>query len=154
MGKLLVPTVVLLVATGWASLVQAQHMSYYYYKPATREPTPRGEQVDKDRNTYTPNQRKQYSYTPIRREAHRYAPYRYRAAVRYASPAGHTAGIWWGVGNRLPASYLASVYAIDFRRYRLPPPPAGYRWVRVENDVYLVATGSGYIRDALYQLFY
>lgn len=153
MDKLVVPTVLLLVATGWASLAQAQHTSYYY-KPATREPTPRGEQVEKDRNGYTRTERNRYTYTPIRRDAHRYSPYRYRAAVRYLSPAGHRAGIWWGVGNRLPPGYLAPAYSIDFRRYRLPPPPAGYRWVRVENDVYLAASASGQIRDALYQLFY
>ena len=43
---------------------------------------------------------------------------------------------------------------IDHARYRLPIPPVGYRWVRVENDAYLVQSASGQIRDALYQLFY
>jgi Ni/Co efflux regulator RcnB len=36
----------------------------------------------------------------------------------------------------------------------LPEPPQGFRWVRVENDVYLVNSASGVIRDALYQMFY
>ena len=43
---------------------------------------------------------------------------------------------------------------MDFRRYRLPPPPGGFKWVRVENDVYLAAAATGIIRDVLYEFFY
>jgi len=48
-------------------------------------------------------------------------------------------------GQRLPAFYRQQRYYVqDYRYYNLAPPPYGYRWVRVENDRYLltsIATG-------------
>jgi Ni/Co efflux regulator RcnB len=49
-------------------------------------------------------------------------------------------------GQRVPVVYLQPRYYVnDYRAYRLPPPPYGYRWVRpYGNDEYLlvqVATG-------------
>jgi len=64
--------------------------------------------------------------------------YRY---VRYAS------------GARLPQGYYGSVYYVDYQPYGLAPPPQGYRWNRVGNDVYLVSIRDGLISQAVYSLF-
>jgi Ni/Co efflux regulator RcnB len=135
----------------------------YYYHPVTKDSYQHssneawrdedGDGVNDARQRNVP-QRTRYHYTPVYRDRHLYSPYRYQPAVRYPQPPGHQSGSWWGVGNRLPAAYYAPKYVIDYRRYRLPPPSEGQRWVRVENDVYLVNSASGQIRDALYQLFY
>lgn len=82
-----------------------------------------------------------------------YPQYRYRAPVRYVYPRGYRA-YQWRVGHRLPASYYHNSYYVDYNAYRLPPPPYGYRWVRVDRDVVLVAVASGLIRDILYGLYY
>lgn len=88
-----------------------------------------------------------------RRDQRRHASYRYRAPHRYVYPRGYR-HYDWRVGYYLPAPYYSSYYYVDYGYYRLPPPPRGYRWIRVDNDVYLVAIGSGLIRDILYGLFY
>ena len=135
----------------------------YYYRPVTKDTYQhssteawRDEDGDgvNDASQRTVPQRTRYTYTPVYRDRHLYSPYRYQPAMRYPQPPGHRSGSWWGVGNRLPAAYYAPKYVVDHHRYRLPQPPEGSRWVRVENDVYLVNSASGQIRDALYQLFY
>lgn len=88
-----------------------------------------------------------------RHDHRRYASYRYRAPIRYIYPRGYRHYNWY-VGSYLPPTYYGSYYYIDHHYYRLPPPPRGYRWIRVDNDVFLVAIGSGFIRDILYGLFY
>jgi len=54
-------------------------------------------------------------------------------------------------GMRAPAVYLQPRYYVnDYRRYRLAPPPRGYRWVRPADDRYLlVEITSGLISQAL-----
>ena len=136
----------------------------YYYHPVTKDSVQRSGTVEawRDENGDGVNdaeqrrvpQRTRYGYTPVFRDRHLYSPYRYQPTVRYPQPAGHQSGSWWGVGSRLPAVYYAPKYTVDHHRYRLPTPAQGQRWIRVENDVYLVNSASGQIRDALYQLFY
>ena len=79
--------------------------------------------------------------------------YRYRAPVRYVYPRGY-APYQWRVGHRLPRHYYERHYYVDYRAYRLPPPPYGYHWVRVDRDVVLVAIGTGLILDVFYGLFH
>jgi Ni/Co efflux regulator RcnB len=43
---------------------------------------------------------------------------------------------------------------VDYNAYRLPPPPYGYRWVRSDRDVVLVALATGLVLDVLYDLYY
>ena len=135
----------------------------YYYTPVTKDSHTRSStEAWRDENRDGVNdaeqrsvpQRTRYHYSPVYRDRHLYSPYRYQPAVRYPQPEGHRTGSWWGVGSRLPSVYYAPRYTVDHRRYRLPQPPSGQRWIRVENDVYLVNSASGQIRDALYQLFY
>lgn len=64
--------------------------------------------------------------------------YRY---VRYAS------------GARLPQGYYGGGYYVDYQPYDLTPPPAGYRWNRVGNDVYMVSVRDGLIAEVVYSLF-
>ena len=79
--------------------------------------------------------------------------HRYRAPVRYVRPAGYR-HVRWGVGHRLPPAYYARPYYVDYRAYRLPPPPRGHHWVRHDNDVILVALATGLVLDVLYDLYY
>jgi Ni/Co efflux regulator RcnB len=58
-------------------------------------------------------------------------------------------------GTSLPSGYYGDPYYIsDYQTYSLPAPPDGYRWNRVGNDVYLVETTDGKVRDAVYDLFH
>jgi Ni/Co efflux regulator RcnB len=54
-------------------------------------------------------------------------------------------------GERAPVVYLQPRYYVqDYRAYHLAPPPRGYRWVRPENDRYLlVEAASGLISQVL-----
>ena len=153
-----------LLAVAMATPAAAQHKKTYYYHPVTKESFTHsstgdvwrdedGDGVNDAHQSRVP-QKTRYTYTPVYRDRHLYSPYRYQPNTRYSKPRGHETGKWWDVGNRLPAEYYAPSYVIDHARYRLPIPPPGYRWVRVEKDAYLVQSASGQIRDALYQLFY
>ena len=81
----------------------------------------------------------------------RRAERRYRAA-RYQAPRGYTAQ-QWRRGERLPASYRSRAYVVDHRRYALAPPPRGYHYVRVGDDVALTAITTGIISSVILQLF-
>jgi len=152
----------LCTAIAFAAPAAAQQKKTYYYHQVTKESFRhsstaevwRDEDGDGVNDARQPPKRTTYHYTPVYRDRHLYSPYRYQSNTRYSHPQGFKSGSWWGVGNRLPAAYYAPSYSVDYKRYRLPEPQTGYRWVRVENDVYLVHSSSGLIRDALYQLFY
>lgn len=74
------------------------------------------------------------------------------AAARYQPPRGYAVRNWRR-GERLPASYRAAAYRVDYRVYRLAAPPRGYHYVRVGNDVVLVADNNGIIASVILQLF-
>jgi len=71
---------------------------------------------------------------------------------RYYAPRGYRYSRW-NRGARLPAGYWGNAYYIDYAPYGLAPPPRGYRWNRVGNDVYLVSVQNGLIAEAIYSLF-
>ncbi|MGA9341152.1 MAG: RcnB family protein [Rhodanobacteraceae bacterium] len=78
----------------------------------------------------------------------------YRAPNAYHRPHGYRQQRW-AHGERLPSSYRAHRYYItDYSRYHLRPPPRGYRWVRVDNDIVLVAVTTGLIDQVLQNFFY
>lgn len=58
------------------------------------------------------------------------------------------------VGSYLPASYYGDPYYVDYVQYNLTPPPYGYRWNRVGNDVYLISTTDGHVSVAMYDYFH
>jgi len=72
---------------------------------------------------------------------------------RYVEPSGYRYNRWVA-GASLPPGYYGDSYYVDYRPYNLPPPPYGYRWNRVGNDVYLVQTNNGLISEVVYSLFH
>jgi Ni/Co efflux regulator RcnB len=81
----------------------------------------------------------------------RRAERRYKAA-RYQAPRGYQARSWRH-GEKLPPAYRGRAYVVDYRSYRLAPPPRGYQYVRVGDDVALTAISTGVIASVIQQLF-
>ena len=78
---------------------------------------------------------------------------RFRGPVYY-HPRGY-AYRPWARGQYLPRAYFASPYYIDnWSYYRLAPPPYGYRYVRVGNDIVLVANANGLIANVIAGVFF
>ncbi len=79
---------------------------------------------------------------------------RFQAPGQYYRPNGYQVRTWRG-GDRLPNGYYRDRrYYVDYRAYRLAPPPRGYQWVRVDNDVILTAVATGVIASVVTGLFY
>ena len=58
----------------------------------------------------------------------------------------------WTRGQYIPRSYVAAPYYVNYRTYRLAPPPRGYAWVRPYRDdgtYYMVQLATGLIAQAL-----
>ncbi|WP_241685771.1 RcnB family protein [Luteimonas sp. YGD11-2] len=56
----------------------------------------------------------------------------------------------WREGERLPLVELDGYWVSDYERYHLHAPPPGHRWVRQDDDRYLlVAAATGIIVDIL-----
>jgi Ni/Co efflux regulator RcnB len=83
--------------------------------------------------------------------AERRAERRY-AAARYLAPRGVQMRRY-RAGELLPPQFRERVYIVDYRPYALPPPPPGYQYVRVGNDVALTATRTGLITSLVMDLF-
>lgn len=92
-------------------------------------------------------------YREWRHEGRHWEGRRHHAPYRYVYPRGYR-DYSWRVGYRLPPPYYARSYYVDYRYYGLPSPRHGYQWVRINNDVVLVAIATGLIYDAMYDLFY
>jgi Ni/Co efflux regulator RcnB len=94
-------------------------------------------------------------------QGHRYShrpSWQYRApavrydVVRYVPPRGYRARHWRN-GDYLPVAYRGPSYVLDYRHYRLPPPPYGYHYVRVDGNAVLAAIATGLIADVVFDLF-
>ena len=73
---------------------------------------------------------------------------------RYVRPSGYHYRAW-GYGDHLPRAYYGHRYVVnDYYSYRLRPPPRGYHWVRVDNDVVLAAITTGIVMQVVNGLFY
>ncbi len=78
---------------------------------------------------------------------------RYRGGW-YVRPSGYHYRSW-RYGDYLPRGYYSRRYIVDdYYSYRLRPPPRGYHWVRVDNDVVLAAIASGIVVSAVYGIFH
>lgn len=92
-----------------------------------------------------------------RRAGHRYYDGRYDGrykVVRYYPPRNYRYHRWYR-GAYLPAAYYAPRYVVhDYSMYRLRPPPRGYHWVRVDNDVILAAIATGLVASVVSDIFY
>ncbi|WP_211251940.1 RcnB family protein [Arenimonas malthae] len=111
-----------------------------------------------DRRDWRHDRRDDYRHRYSRHDDRRWSGYHWRPeyryrAPRYVYPSGYRS-YRWQVGHRLPPAYYGRPYYVDYRHYRLPPPPYGYHWVRVDRDVVLVAAATGLILDVLYGLYY
>lgn len=93
-----------------------------------------------------PQSRHQYSYEGKRYDAHK--------GPEWHAPKGHNSHAVWSRGDRLPKAYRSQNYVVDYRAYHLKKPPHGYQWVRVNNDVLLVAITTGLISYIVIDLFY
>ena len=71
---------------------------------------------------------------------------------RYIAPRDYRY-VRYNSGASLPQGYYGDSYYVDYQPYDLAPPPQGYRWNRVGNDVYLVSIRDGLIAQAVYSLF-
>jgi Ni/Co efflux regulator RcnB len=74
------------------------------------------------------------------------------ASSRYVAPSGYSY-TRYASGSHLPRGYWGNSYYVDYQPYGLAPPPSGYRWNRVGNDVYMVNTRDGLIAEVIYSLF-
>jgi Ni/Co efflux regulator RcnB len=71
----------------------------------------------------------------------------------YHRPPGWVAH-HWGYGQILPRAYWAAPYLIaDYWLFALEVPPAGYEWVRDDDDALLVNTSTGEILQVEYGVF-
>jgi Ni/Co efflux regulator RcnB len=70
----------------------------------------------------------------------------------YYRPYGYAPRVWRH-GDYLPRAYCAPRYFVDYRPYRLSPPPYGYGWVRVDHDIFLTAIATGLVVSAVYDVF-
>jgi Ni/Co efflux regulator RcnB len=83
-----------------------------------------------------------------------HAPARFTMSARYVRPHGYHMHSWRR-GERLPPAYRGSAYVIpDPAVYRLRAPPAGYYWVRVDNNAVLAAVATGVVVDIAANLFH
>jgi Ni/Co efflux regulator RcnB len=79
--------------------------------------------------------------------------YRFRAQP-YAWPRGFGARSW-RPRELLPRFFFEDRYYIDnFFELGLPPPPYGYRWLRVGDDALLVDLRNGLIADVIPGVFF
>lgn len=70
----------------------------------------------------------------------------------WQAPRGYHAQ-QWKRGDRLPGEYRRTAIR-DYRSYHLAPPPRGYEYVRVGNDVVLTAIASGIIGAVIGNVFF
>jgi Ni/Co efflux regulator RcnB len=89
---------------------------------------------------------------------YRYRDAEFTALQRYTAPTPYLPPVNFEMrvfepGVRLPSAWVEPVYYVEHVHYRLPPPPPQHRWVRVDDDVVLVALASGLVADIVYDLF-
>ena len=92
----------------------------------------RGDYRD-DRRDYRDDRRYHRDYQKAARKAYRQDQKNYRR---------------WARGQYIPRDYMGDRYYVNYRTYRLAPPPRGYAWVRpYQNDdtYYMVQIASGLI---------
>ncbi len=71
----------------------------------------------------------------------------------YHRPHGWSAP-HWAYGQILPRAYWGPQYILsDYWLFALEVPPAGYEWVRDDNDALLVSTDTGEILQVEYGAF-
>jgi Ni/Co efflux regulator RcnB len=88
-------------------------------------------------------------------KGHHASPVRYAgtppglAKKPYGMPPGQVKK--WRRGERLPSQYYTQTryYVTNPTVVHLSPPPAGYRWVRVDDNYYLAQTQTGMVSQII-----
>jgi len=114
----------------------------------------RGDRRDERRDDRYDRDGRYDRYDRYDRRENRYerrAERRYNAG-RYHAPRGYQAR-QWRRGEHLPPQYRGQAYRVDYRYYRLPPPPRGYQYTRVNDDVVLTAIATGLIASVVFNMF-
>jgi Ni/Co efflux regulator RcnB len=108
-------------------------------------------------NRHWDDRNDRHDYRNDRDRHERYYDRRYDGrykVVHYSAPHGYRHYTWYR-GARLPAAYYAPRYVVhNYNSYRLRPPPHGYHWVRVDNDVVLAAITTGVVMQVINSIFY
>lgn len=164
MKKILTAAIALSVlATAGAASAQS-----YQGRPAGYQQgydAPRGDRRDERRHERRDERRDERGDRRDERRDDRYGRYenryenryerraerRYNAG-RYHAPRGYQAR-QWRRGEHLPPQYRGQAYRVDYRYYRLPPPPRGYQYTRVNDDVVLTAIATGLIASVVFNMF-
>lgn len=155
MKKLLTAAIAISVLAG-AGAASAQSYGRPYDRDGDRD-RPRAEERYDRRDDRRDNRYERRDERRDVREDRRENRYERRAARRYDGgryyhPRGYQARDWRR-GERLPTAYRSRAYAVDYRTYRLAPPPRGYEYRRVGDDVVLTAIATGIIASVLFGLF-
>jgi Ni/Co efflux regulator RcnB len=62
----------------------------------------------------------------------------------------HVTKYKWSRGHRMSPAERRNMREVrDYRRYRLAPPPRGYRWVQVNNDYLMINIASNVISNII-----
>lgn len=103
-------------------------------------------QTHENREDAKRSAREQYRYERDRARAEqRYERERERIERRHDQRQGR-----YVRGQRLERVYMNDRYYVnDWRAHRLAEPPAGYRWVNVDNQYLLVSLATGIISNIL-----
>lgn len=113
---------------------------------------------DRDHRDYRRDndRRDRRDYRRDRWDHSRYNGYTYRGRWYYGPPPAayerYADYSWrsWRRGDRLPGYYRDRYRVVDYRDYRLRPPPRGYHWVRDDRGEYLlVGIATGVILSAI-----
>jgi Ni/Co efflux regulator RcnB len=156
MKKILTAAIALsvLASAGAASAQSYQgrpHQGGYQGQGGYQQGYDRRDERRDDRRDDRRDERRGDRYDRAESRYERRAERRYNAG-RYHAPRGYQAR-QWRRGEHLPPQYRSNAYYVDYRAYRLAPPPYGYRYVRVDNDVVLTAIASGVIASIVFNLF-
>jgi Ni/Co efflux regulator RcnB len=149
MNRLLVATALAVALMSGAVTVQADGRDQRHERRDDHRRHDRNnDRHEHDRRDFRQNRSHDWS-----RHDHRDGGRRYHYG-RYIAPRGYYHRSWRH-GDHLPSAYYAPRYIVhDYHSYRLRPPPRGYYWVRVDNDVLLASIASGLVVSAVYDLFY
>tara|TARA_R110002074_G_C12287227_1_gene643720 strand:+ start:214 stop:681 length:468 start_codon:yes stop_codon:yes gene_type:complete len=74
-------------------------------------------------------------------------------APAWHAPKGYEAKQTYHRGQKLPSAFRNRSNVVDYRSAHLNKPNAGYEYVRVNNNVYLVQSSNGLIAQIILSMF-
>ncbi len=124
---------------------------------AQRPPAPHGEEHAGPRGYTRPAEPQGWNKRPATFDRGAYQ-HNFHAPRSFRIGPYHPPGGWvpthWAFGQILPRAYWAPEYHIaDYWLFGLELPPAGYEWVRDDDDAILVNVDNGEILQVEYGIF-